>query len=552
MKKKIFKSTLLISLFTFLCTMLIIMGVLYRYFENQIVKELKSEVTYISASIELLGEKYFENVDRSNRITWIDNEGNVLYDNRADKESMENHNDREEVIEAIRYGSGMAQRSSRTLSMKTIYYAEKLTDGSIVRVSTTQSTVLSLVLNMVQPICFVAIIMLVLGMILSEKLSEKIVKPINDMDLEKPDLEENYDELAPFVRKIARQNQVISEQMDTLKQKQKEFETITAHMTEGLIVIDSKTDVLSFNHAAEKLLDCAMNTSFSSVYAMNRSENFRKVVESALEGKGESCILEKEERYLQLLANPVLEKEKVAGAILIIIDVTESEQREKLRREFTSNVSHELKTPLTSIYGLSDLLQNNMVKQEDITQFGKNIHEEAGRLITLVNDILKISQLDEGNHQGKMEEVNLYEMLSDILSRLENMAKPKNIQLNLEGSSAKINGYYDIIREMLFNLCDNAIKYNKENGIVSVSIQEKDDAIRVQVKDTGIGFGESEKERIFERFYRVDKSHSKKIGGTGLGLAIVKHAAICCHAKIEVESQEGQGSSFTVIFSKTE
>lgn len=550
MKKRIFQSTLLVSLLTFISSMIIIMGVLYRYFDNQIMKEIKSEATYVATSVELLGDTYFEKLNTENRITWIDTNGNVLYDNIADKESMESHADREEYIEAKESGFGQAERYSDTLSQKTVYYAIRLADDSVLRVSTTQFTVVSLLMNMLQPIIIVIVFAIVLSVYLAIKLSNKIVQPINNIDLEMPSLEDNYDELAPFVRKIRRQNELIASQMQELERKQKEFSTITENMTEGFIVIDTRTEVLSHNTAAEKLLGCEVTDVSHSVYALNRSEVFRKVVENSLEGKSDNRVLERDGRYLQILSSPVWDNNKITGAILIVIDITEIEEREKLRREFTSNVSHELKTPLTSIYGLSDLLRNGMVRGEDVPQFGKNIHDETGRLIALVNDILRVSQLDEGIGLGEKEDVDLYELSNNILARLESVAKKRNITLLLEGDKVKVNGYYGIISEVLFNLCDNAVKYNKEQGNVKVIIKEEHDCIKWQVCDTGIGIKQSELDRIFERFYRVDKSHSKQIGGTGLGLSIVKHGCACNDAEITVSSIDGEGSTFTVFFKK--
>ena len=548
MKKKIFISSIWVSLLTFLCSMVIIMTVLYRYFDNQILKELENEASYVSTSVELLGEEYLENLKTQNRITWIDEDGNVLYDNMADKESMENHSDREEYIEAIKDGWGKAERYSNTLSQKTVYYAIRLADGSVVRVSTTQFTVLTLLMNMLQPIVFVFLAAAFISGFLAIVLSNKIVKPLDEIDLDNPDLDNCYDELSHFMRKIKHQNELIAYQMSELEKKQKEFTTITENMAEGFVVIDTDTEVLSYNSAAEKLLGANVQGKNVSIYTMNRSADFREAVENALNGKGDNRILERGGRYLQVLSNPAFEMEKIVGAVLIIMDVTEMQEREKLRREFTSNVSHELKTPLTSIYGLSDLLRNDMVKPEDVTQFGKNIHEETGRLITLVNDILRISQLDEGVGLGEKEQVDLYELSQNVLSRLESVAKKRNISLQLEGEHETVCGYYGILSEVLYNLCDNAVKYNRENGKVVVQIKKEDDLIKWCVADNGIGMKKTEHERIFERFYRVDKSHSKQIGGTGLGLSIVKHGCACNNAKISVTSIEGEGSCFTIQF----
>lgn len=550
MIKRIFKSTLWVSLLTLFCSMLIIMGVLYRYFDNQLMKELENEANYVSTSVELLGEVYFEDLHTQNRITWIDDAGDVLYDNVANRESMENHSDREEYKEAVNNGYGKAERYSDTLSRKTVYYAVLLNDGSVVRVSTTQFTPLTLLVNMFQPIMIVFVVAVILSAVLASKLAKNIVKPINEINLENPELEGSYDELSDFIRKIRKQNAVIAYQISELERKQKEFTAITENMAEGFVIIDKDTEILSFNSAAEKLLDTGGREKTSSIYTWNRSREFRELVENALDGKSDNCILEIKERYLQVLINPAWEKDEIVGAVLIIMDVTETYEREKLRREFTSNVSHELKTPLTSIYGLSDLLRNGMVKTEDVTEFGRNIHDETGRLITLVNDILRISQLDEGTGLGEKESIDLYELTLNIFSRLKTIAEIRNIELKLEGDHKIVQGYYGIVREVLFNLCDNAVKYNKENGKVYVTIKEETDCITWSVADSGIGMKLTELERIFERFYRVDKSHSKKIGGTGLGLAIVKHGCACNNASIGVTSVEGEGSCFTVTFLK--
>ena len=371
MIKRIFKSTLLVSLLTLFCSMLIIMGVLYHYFDNQIMKELENEANYVSTSAELLGEAYFEELKTKNRITWIGDSGNVLYDNMADTESMENHSDREEYIEAIEDGQGKAERYSSTLSQKTVYYAVLLKDGSVVRVSTTQFTPLTLIVNMFQPIMIVFVVAVILSAILASKLAKNIVKPINEMNLENPGVEDCYDELSDFIRKIRKQNAVIAYQMSELERKQKEFTTITENMSEGFVVIDKETEILSFNSAAEKLLGANGQEKTTSIYTWNRSREFREAIENALGGRADNRILDGKERKLQVFSNPVWEENKIVGVVLIIMDVTEAYEREKLRREFTSNVSHELKTPLTSIYGLSDLLRNDMVRAEDITEFGK-------------------------------------------------------------------------------------------------------------------------------------------------------------------------------------
>lgn len=550
MTKKIFKNIFLVSLLTLILGTSVIMGVLYNHYERSIMTELKKEAEYVSRGVMLSDETYLESLNSDSRITWIDSDGTVLYDTQADVKTMENHADREEFIQAENTGVGQSIRTSNTLSEKTLYYAVRLNNDSVIRVSTTQYTVWSLLTGMIQAICILFLIVAVLSGLLASKLAKRIVKPVNEIDLEKPDLEGDYDELAPLLGKINRQNTMISLQMKELERKQAEFRAITENMEEGFLVVNEKTEILSYNSAALKLLGSQMTESSQSVFSLNRTESFRNAVEAALKGKNDIEVLQREGRFYQILANPVLDDNTVAGAIIILIDITEEEEREKLRREFTSNVSHELKTPLTSIYGMSDLLMNGLVKQEDVTEFGKNIHTESGRLIALVNDILRISQLDEGVGLGEKEEIDLYELSRNVMERLETVATKSHVSMELMGEHVKIVGYFGILTEVVYNICDNAIKYNNEGGSVSIAVKDAGKKYTLSVKDTGMGIPEADKERIFERFYRVDKSHSKQIGGTGLGLAIVKHGAACNGAGVKVESVLGKGTTFTLEFEK--
>ena len=547
MTKKIFRSIICASFVTFLACFVFIMGILYEYFNNSLLKELRNEADIVEQGIELYGEKYLENIDSANRITWIDSDGNVLYDSEIDASKLENHSEREEVIEAFESGSGSSQRYSTTFAERNIYYAKLLDNDTVIRISSSQYTVWALLLAMVEPMLFVFVIVIIISVFLAVALSKKIVRPLNDMDLENPDVDESYPEISPLLRKISRQNMLINRQMKALKKNEEEFMTITSNMSEGLVIIDKNTEILSFNSGALKLLGKDKAELGESIFTLNRSEGFRNAVDEALKGNHGEGSLEIDGRICQVLANPVFDVD-VRGAVVLIMDVTEKEQREALRREFTSNVSHELKTPLTSIYGISEIMMNGIVKPEDMGRFAENIHNESGRLINLVSDIIRLSQLDELSDEIEKVPVDIYASAKSVAERLKSLAEKNEVTIDVSGEKTIINGVNSMIDEIIYNLCENAVKYNKTGGKVSIFTGIENGKKTIKVSDTGIGIPKEDFNRIFERFYRVDKSHSRKIGGTGLGLSIVKHGAAYNGARVEVESREGVGTTFRVIF----
>lgn len=549
MNKKIFRSSVAVALVVLLSSMALIMGILFQYFENQLQSELESEANYIAYAIENQGIDYINNFNNSTkRITIISSDGDVIADTSANKDELGDHSDRKEVIDALKNGKGTSIRYSNTLAEKTVYYALKMNDGNILRVSTTQYTVVTIIMSLIQPILIVLVIALVLSFVLAQRISKSIIKPINELDLDNPSNNEPYDELAPLLRKISRQKKTIEKQIKEAEHKQEEFRLITENMKEGFIVVDKQMNLLTYNHSALKLL--GINKDMPDDILTAGNDNLIFVIDKALEGVREKSDLEFNGNHYSLIVNPVFEDEKVIGAVIIIIDVTESVQREQLRREFTSNVSHELKTPLTSISGFAEMMKAGNTPDSIVTDFSSSIYDEAQRLITLVNDIIKISELDEKNIQHEKENVDLYELSADIINRLMPIAIKRNVHLNLIGERTVISGTEKILDEMIYNLCDNAIKYNVDNGMVDIILSESNHHTKLTVRDTGIGIPQSEQERIFERFYRVDKSHSKSIGGTGLGLSIVKHAAIYHNAEIKLKSELNKGTSITVVFSK--
>lgn len=547
MTKKIFRSIICASFVTFLACFVFIMGILYEYFNNSLLKELRNEADIVEQGIELYSEKYLENIDSANRITWIDSDGDVLYDSEIDASKLENHSEREEVIEAFESGSGSSQRYSATFAERNIYYAKLLDNDTVIRISSSQYTVWALLLAMVEPMLFVFVIVIIISVFLAVALSKKIVRPLNDMDLENPDVDESYPEISPLLKKISRQNMLIDRQMKALKKNEEEFMTITSNMSEGLVIIDKNTEILSFNSGALKLLGKDKAELGESIFTLNRSEGFRNAVDEALKGNHGEGSLEIDGRICQVLANPVFDVD-VRGAVVLIMDVTEKEQREALRREFTSNVSHELKTPLTSIYGISEIMMNGIVKPEDMGRFAENIHNESGRLINLVSDIIRLSQLDELSDEIEKVPVDIYASAKSVAERLKSLAEKNEVTIDVSGEKTIINGVNSMIDEIIYNLCENAVKYNKTGGKVSIFAGIENGKKTIKVSDTGIGIPKEDFNRIFERFYRVDKSHSRKIGGTGLGLSIVKHGAAYNGARVEVESREGVGTTFRVIF----
>ncbi|MDO4276395.1 MAG: ATP-binding protein [Eubacteriales bacterium] len=548
MIKRIFRSMLLVSAIVLALGFAMTMGILYQYFGGELKQQMKKEAEYLAAGVEIQGIDYLNKISGDQgRITLINNDGEILFDNTADKSQMENHKDREEFIEAVEKGTGDAERVSKTLSEKTVYYAVRLSDGQVLRVSDTQYTVLALISGLIQPLCYVILAMLVLAGIFAFKLSKKIVGPINQLDLENPAENKAYDEIAPLLTKINSQQHEIRKQLSEAKRQQEEFSIITENMQEGLLVIDLHTVVLSWNSSALKILGAEENPGKESIFALNRSEKFRRAVETALSGRHATAELELNGRNCQVISNPVLRNGHVQGAVILVVDITEKMQRENLRREFTANVSHELKTPLTSISGFAEIIQDGYVKPEDVKRFAGNIFRESQRLITLVGDIIKISQMDEGSVPYEKENTDIYQVVKDVFASLQGAADASGVHLYLEGGHLKYTTVKPVLTEIIYNLCDNGIKYNIQGGSVTVTIRPgEENNIEMTIADTGVGIQKEEQQRVFERFYRVDKSHSKEIGGTGLGLSIVKHGAAYLGIKLKLDSTPGQGTMVTL------
>ena len=528
-----------------------VMGILYRNFDGQMRKELSKEAAYLAYGVEQQGVDYLKNIkDKSARITYIDQDGTVLFDNEADVSEMKNHSDRTEFQKAEKYGAGESSRYSDTLSEKTIYYALRLKDGTVLRVSGTQDSVLALVENLIFPLCGLLCLMLILSGIMASAISKRIVKPINELDLESPEENRIYEELSPLLSKIHRQNLEIQNQLELAKQQQEEFALITENMQEGLIVIDKYTMILSANSSAWNLFHMDRVRQGESVYCLDREEEFRHAIEQVLSGEHTELVLKLNGSDIQLIANPVIRDKKTEGAVVLLVNVTEKLERESLRREFSANVSHELKTPLTSISGFAEIMQGGLVKNEDIPKFAGRIYKESQRLLQLVEDVIQISQLDEEKTSYVWETVDVYQVCKNAFESLKEKAKRLNVHLYICGERMKMEAVRTLLEEAIYNVCDNAIKYNRNDGSVSVFLTQTAQEIQIVVKDTGVGIPKEDQDRVFERFYRVDKSHSKEIGGTGLGLSIVKHAVGALKGSVILRSEEGNGTEICMKFPK--
>ena len=528
-----------------------VMGILYRNFDGQMRKELSKEAAYLAYGVEQQGVDYLKNIkDKSARITYIDQDGTVLFDNEADVSEMKNHSDRTEFQKAEKYGAGESSRYSDTLSEKTIYYALRLKDGTVLRVSSTQDSVLALVENLIFPLCGLLCLMLILSGIMASAISKRIVKPINELDLESPEENRIYEELSPLLSKIHRQNREIQNQLELAKQQQEEFALITENMQEGLIVIDKYTMILSANSSAWNLFHMDRVCQGESVYCLDREEEFRHAIEQVLSGEHTELVLKLNGSDIQLIANPVIRDKKTEGAVVLLVNVTEKLERESLRREFSANVSHELKTPLTSISGFAEIMQGGLVKNEDIPKFAGRIYKESQRLLQLVEDVIQISQLDEEKSSYVWEPVDVYQVCKNVFESLKEKAKRLNVHLYICGERMKMEAVRTLLEEAIYNVCDNAIKYNRNDGSVSVFLTQTAQEIQIVVKDTGVGIPKEDQDRVFERFYRVDKSHSKEIGGTGLGLSIVKHAVGALKGSVILRSEEGNGTEICMKFPK--
>lgn len=547
MKRKIFQNHLLVGVLVLVLCCGLFIGVFFRQFERQAFDQLKVETGYIVHGIELSGADYLDTLSSEERVTWVDAGGNVLYDSYADASAMGNHLNREEIAQALEQGYGQSTRYSETVLERNLYYAQRLSDGTIIRVSCTQGTVVAMLLMLSWPIVFVALAALIVCTLLAYRLSRDIVKPINQIDLDYPRADETYPELAPLVDRIREQNRTIRKQMDELSQRQQEFSAITEHMSEGFFLVDHQMSILSANPSALRLLGG------ETIRNLTRDGCIPQVlsaVQSALAGVPSDTVQEISGRSWNLIADPVVSSGQVVGVVVMLVDVTEREQRERLRREFSANVSHELKTPLTSISGFAELMQAEMVPMEMVKEFAGDIYRESQRLIELVNDIIRLSKLDSNSPLYEEEQVDLYELSDEILANLRPIADKNGITLTLTGEHMVLMGVWQILNEMVYNLCDNAIKYNRPNGSVAVEIGRKNGQIFLTVRDTGIGIPYADQDRVFERFFRVDKSHSKAVGGTGLGLSIVKHGAQYHNARVELNSEPGKGTEISVIFEK--
>ena len=548
MTSKIFKSILTVAIAVLLASLVIIMGALYPYFGGVQESQLRDELSLAAEATEQLGESYLSNVDSNRyRLTWVSGDGTVIFDSHADVASMENHANREEIKEALVSGTGSSTRHSSTLTEETIYEATRLNDGSVLRISVSRATALVLVLGMLQPISIVLVIAIALSALLAHRMAKRVVEPLNKLDLEKPMENDAYEEISPLLHRIHAQHKEIKYQMIALKRKQDEFEQITGNMKEALVLLDNTGRIVSINPAAKALFGASSTCVGEDFLTIDRKQNMRMALDEANAQGHADFRTKKNGREYQFDLSRIDSDGKNHGIVILAFDITEQVNAEKHRQEFTANVSHELKTPLQSIIGSAELMENGIVKAEDIPRFIGHIRKEASRLVFLIDDIIRLSQLDEGAEMPH-EDVSLKVLSEEICETLADAAKLKDISLEVTGDEGVINGVRRLLYEVVYNLCDNAIKYNTPGGKVEVAITEQQGAVKISVSDTGIGIAPEHQDKVFERFYRVDKSHSKQSGGTGLGLSIVKHAVQYHHGKITMESELNKGTTISVLF----
>ena len=548
MTSKIFKSVLFMTIAVLMASLLIVTGVLYRYFGTVQETQLRDELSLAAEATERLGETYLESLSSDRyRLTWVSSDGEVLFDSHADAAAMENHADREEIKEALVSGTGSSTRRSSTLTEQTIYEATQLDDGSVLRISVSRATAFVLVLGMLQPIAVVLVIAIALSAWLAHGMAKKIVEPLNKLDLEKPMENDAYEELSPLLHRIHAQHKEIEYQMQTLKRKQDEFEQITGNMKEALVLLDHTGRIISINPAAKTLFGTSSSCIGEDFLTIDRKQNMRLALDEANARGHADFRAKKNGREYQFDLSRIDSDGKNHGVVVLAFDITEQVNAEKHRREFTANVSHELKTPLQSIIGSAELMENGIVKSEDVPRFIGHIRKEASRLVFLIDDIIRLSQLDEGTEMPR-EDVSLKVLSEEVCETLADAAKLKDASLEVTGDDGVINGVRRLLYEIVYNLCDNAIKYNNPGGHVKVSVAERQGTVQISVSDNGIGIAPEHQDKVFERFYRVDKSHSKQSGGTGLGLSIVKHAVQYHHGKIVVESEPNKGTTITVLF----
>lgn len=544
MKKKLFKNILLSMIVTLTVCMSLMILVLNKNFVKIEVGQLSKEATLASSGVENDGESYLESInDPDYRITWLDSAGNVLYDTQVNSATMENHSSREEFKKAMSEGEGSSIRYSSTMLQQNIYYAVKLSDNTVLRVAETYDSVLSLTLRLLTPILWIYILAIAISGFLANYLAKRISKPINEIDLDHPLSKPSYEEIQPLLKRVDSQNKQIKKQMDDLHQKKKEFNSVTDNISEGLILLNKENDVVSINNAARQIFQTEDQNVILS------TEEIKDLIEKAKQGKEAETILRKDEAIIRVIANPIYSHSVFTGISILAFDVTNTYEAERTRKEFTANVSHELKTPLQTIMGSAELLQNHLVKQDDIPSFYEKIHQESSRMLTLIDDIIRLSQLDESS-QVEENTLRINDSAKEAINSLKESAKKKNIQIQTNLNEAFIKANSRLIYEIIYNLIDNAIRYSNNDSSIEVSTYTDIHHAYLKVKDNGIGIPLEDQNRIFERFYRVDKSHSRATGGTGLGLSIVKHAVKLSHGTIALESELNKGSTFTVTFPK--
>ena len=550
MTSKIMKSILSVAIAVLMASLTIITGILYPYFGSVQESQLKDELSLAASATQQLGKGYLEklNADRY-RLTWVNADGTVIYDSHVDAVTMENHADREEIREALASGTGSSTRQSSTLTEQTIYEATRLNDGSVLRVSVSRATVLVLVLGMLRPIAIVLVIAIVLSAWLAHHMAKTIVAPLNNLNLDNPMENEAYEELSPLLHRIHAQHLEIKSQLRTLQHKQNEFEQITGNMKEALVLLDSTGRILSINPAARTLFGAGITCIGEDFLTIDRKQNMRLALQTTREQGSADFRARENGREYQFDLSRIDSDGNHHGMVILAFDITEQVNAEKNRQEFTANVSHELKTPLQSIIGSAELMENGIVKAEDAPRFVGRIRKEASRLVTLIDDIIRLSQLDDGTDMPH-EEVSLKVLSEEVCETLADAAKLKGVSLEIIGEDGVVNGVRRLLYEVVYNLCDNAIKYNQPGGRVKVTVAQKSGEVLLSVQDTGIGISPEHQEKVFERFYRVDKSHSRQSGGTGLGLSIVKHAVQYHHGRIILESEQNKGTTVSVILSK--
>ncbi|HGI4342192.1 TPA: ATP-binding protein [Streptococcus agalactiae] len=550
MTKKIFRTTLSASLGIVLVTILMIMGFLYNYFNHIQREQLRTQTALASQGISFEGKDYFENLKTSNvRITWVDNKGQVLYDTQSDAKHMKNHANRQEIKEAIKSGYGESTRWSATLTEKSIYAAQRLNNGTIVRLSVAQQTIFYLLLGMISPLAIIILLAIILSVLIARYIAKKVSEPLNNIDLDHPLSNDSYEEITPLLRRLDSHQAKIQHQKLLLQKRQKEFDTIISKIKEGMILLDDQARIVSINAEALKLFQINDDWHGRFMMEVSRDLTLKDLIDQGLKGKKKEANIGIENNHYRVLVRPTTDNNRVTGLVVLLFDVTDQLQMEQLHREFTANVSHELKTPLHVISGYSELLANQMVPNEEVPQFAAKIHKESERLVKLVEDIINLSHLDE-QEKLPQETVNLYDLTQKVLEGLQAKADKKHIQINFNGEEAILRGNPVLLNSLVYNLCDNAITYNHEKGQVNVTLKNSPDTITLEVSDTGLGIAEKDKKRIFERFYRVDKSRSKIVGGTGLGLSIVKSALDFHNGSIKVDSHLGQGTTMTVLLHK--